>query len=445
MVFPRAFTSKAGRKAALMLIAHFFLCWHALYLLLFANNQQFSPVLSQHHNSITFFEQSSSGFKSKRTDQVRYKKFHFQPLRNTRLAIFYNIFIPTDQGAEGEQRARDILQDQLGQIGASYAVANGTVSLYYVTIGKPLDQDDYDYMKSLCDRNHLECHHIQHFKRGYEEVTLQRVHEFCVAYPEFRAMYIHSKGSYHAMEKVDISQTSWRRNMMSAVTHQQCIEPPDPSCTACGLVALPWPMVHFAGNFFTAQCQYVSKLIPPRDFSERMGEAVSFSRLRMLQNTFVSELFEQAMHYYGVGRFASEQWVGSHPAIVPCDLSPRGHIKPWYQPGPAQHPFQFAMFPRHPIQHDEWPYIYKRKLKLQMNNPSARFREYFLLPGNLFRWYHLYNQAPPESSWIWSWFPDGLTWKQQTKEHGKNGVDILTAEYAEKSFQADNHPWITPL
>jgi hypothetical protein len=53
-----------------------------------------------------------------------------------------------------------------------------------------------------------------------------------------------------------------------------------------------------------------------------------------------------------------------------------------------------------------------------------------LLPGNLIKWFSIYNKAPPADSWAWRVFPDGAMWKRAVAEHGSNAVEALTQRYA---------------
>jgi hypothetical protein len=62
-----------------------------------------------------------------------------------------------------------------------------------------------------------------------------------------------------------------------AVTNELCLKPPDDTCSACGLRFFTVWSMQFPGNFFTTQCSYVRKLIPPKDFPDRL--AVVFDRL----------------------------------------------------------------------------------------------------------------------------------------------------------------------
>lgn len=47
------------------------------------------------------------------------------------------------------------------------------------------------------------------------------------------------------------------------------------------------------------------------------------------------------------------------------------------------------------------------------------------LGRSLFMWFHLYGEAPPLSSWVWEYFPDGARWKVGVQRYGKDVVDRL--------------------
>ena len=223
---------------------------------------------------------SGAGFQAKGTVNSTATRSKPSPL-----VAFYNIYTHSDTA--GEERTRAIITEQLEQLGCSYATLTSKFAVYYNTIGKPLDTG---YIQSICEKTNLDCVHLQHYDRAFEDVTLQAMHDFCTTHDDYRALYIHSKGSYNDREEISFSQKSWRSNMMSAITSDMCVEPPDDRCDICGLIALPWPILHFPGNFFSAKCNYVKKLMPPRLFSERLKNVTMKALVRMVEGDFVSNL-----------------------------------------------------------------------------------------------------------------------------------------------------------
>jgi len=283
------------RNAAFMLILSAVLCVHSMYLFLMQASNRARKTgsyfihrekLDDRHIpggqqfQVNASAESHSGLSAQNVD---FEPYEYNALRtHAPIAIFYNIYIPDDTA--GEKRALEIIADQMQQIKESFATQGGKLTLYYVTIGKQLDAS---FIEKHCGET-LECQLVQHYAKGFEEVTLQRVSDFCRLddHNDFRVMYIHSKGSYHPLEVKEFSQTAWRQNMMKAVTGKDCVMPPNGACSVCGLVALPFPMLHFPGNFFTATCDYVKRLVPPAEFGARMNEVVKSARLKHLEGQF---------------------------------------------------------------------------------------------------------------------------------------------------------------
>jgi hypothetical protein len=178
-------------------------------------------------------------------------------------------------------------------------------------------------------------------------------------------------------------------------------------CDVCGLLALPFPFTHFTGNFFTASCSYIAKLLPPREFVIRMSEVTGKALVQKLEGRLIARLLPDAPHHFGIGRFASEHWVGSHPSAKICDVSQSPQIDTWRRrdsPLPAEE-FKFHMYPRHPPV-GNWSYISLSAPGIidVFIDTTLRTREYYLLAGNLLRWSELYNATPPEDSWVWKWY-----------------------------------------
>lgn len=352
------------------------------------------------------------------------------------LAIFYNIYIPpaADEKEIAVDRVKRVVKEQLDQIGASDVVKEGAVSLFYNTIGAP-DALGFDFMDPLCSKNKLKCHHMDHFKIGFEEVTLQRVHDFCQdpSRADFRIIYLHSKGSFHeeivGAAHEGFSQIAWRRNMLNAVTNKKCLRPPDDQCDICGLLASPFPQLHFSGNFFTAKCSYVKKLLPVKDFGTRMDTIIASVREREIDQQLVVHLFHPHDNFFGTSRFASEHWIGSHPSVRPCDVSMRPSIDDWRRQEWNTSEFDWAMAPRFGVDAPWAHWFEETRRKTVLSSPSMRHREYFLLAGSLFRWYELYDQAPPPSSWVWSWYPDGREWKEKVLEHKRDALAVMTKPF----------------
>jgi cytoskeletal protein RodZ len=350
--------------------------------------------------------------------------------RGSKLAIFYNIYIPPTPESF-TKRALDIVQEQVDQVRESYV---GTITnnnnntktvLYYNTIGSTALTNDT--MQSICS-NHsssLQCRHLQHYDTAFEEVTLNSLYNYCLN-PENgndRVIYMHSKGSYH----IDNGNNDrLRKHLTRAVTDQQCLQAVDnddnnqTSCNYCGLKFGAFP-IHMPGNFFVAQCRYIRKLTPPVEFSAAMTVVTARARQRLHNQSMVRTMFPDESWYYGTERFSNEHWSGSHPDVRPCDLSAR-HISYWQRKDRSNYAMEYALAPREPIESNV------RDFPVPLSE-SVRMREYSLLPGLIFKWYALYNQVPAADSWIWSFFPDGVAWREAVEKHGNRAVQMVTEQY----------------
>jgi hypothetical protein len=357
-------------------------------------------------------------------------------------SIFYNVYIPPSSDDAGVKHAMLIIEEQLQRVRKSHAaVKTGNVTVYYNTIGGPGHTTE---ISQLCSNYQIDCRHMQHYEEGnFEEITLERVSEFCRVHEEQRVMYMHSKGSYHMVHSDshhDVSQDHWRRHMMRAITGKICLEPPVDSCDVCGLLALPWPALHFAGNFWVSKCSMVNKLIPPKSFISAMNRVVAKSLyLRAIYWRFVAKLLPDTPWHFGTDRYASEQWIASHPSVKICDVSKRARVEYWQVKSRGNHAYEWAMFPRHVL---SWTWSYTGQgrpfFETTLETPSLRFREWYLLSGFLFKWYELYNEAPPPTSWAWDWFPDGHQWRDAVQTYGRGALVAMTKEYAK-----EDHHWAT--
>jgi hypothetical protein len=156
--------------------------------------------------------------------------------------IFYNIYLRPNSTQAGLQSTLRILQDQLDQIGHSFAVTSttataaarnnnynnnnnhhnnnnnstiGMMDLYYNTIGASdlVDENSasQSFFQELCRRNHLNCLHLKHYEEGYETRTLAEAFKYCQRQRKPQqeendddddddrtvVIYLHNKGSFH--------------------------------------------------------------------------------------------------------------------------------------------------------------------------------------------------------------------------------------------------------
>lgn len=349
------------------------------------------------------------------------------------VAIFYHVYVPvgdddnTAAAARSQKRALKIINQQLHQVGKGLtSIPNlKSINLYFTTVGLRLEDG---VLEEICKEfsDHLECHHLKHVDDGFEEYTLTTLYEHCQQHVDDRVLYLHTKGSYHYSK----NQNHWRMHMTDAVVSQECIERAhNENCDLCGLLFLPQPALHYTGNMFNAKCSYIRTLLHPKEFEKKMDKFIARGQQLLANGVLQSHLLNlQSPSILGSGRFAMEQWHGSHPDLHKiCDISPHYRHEFWEdtrRKDRKPEDWKFDTFPRHPIIAN-WSHAQSNILlqDIMMHDALRKF-EYSLLPGQLLKWYELYGKFPPESSWVWSWYPDGQFWKEEVAKHGGKALEV---------------------
>jgi len=268
---------------------------------------------------------------------------------------------------------------------------------------------------------------MQHYPHGHEDLTLNRVHEFCVTNPDLQVIYVHTKGTFHydgSGPGFD-GQDRWRRHMTEAATSQYCLEEaPRNTCNTCGMLFQPLPTEHFPGNSWSAQCSYIRQLHPPKELRKRRD-----NMLKSLPNTttLAMRYFPVAPPYLGTERYLAEHWVGTHPAIMPCDLSDEVNLGYWLWYDHNYSDFHFNVAPRFDFDQN-WAFQAAVQNEAVKTDAKLRIQEFFLLPGHLHRWFVEYNATPSQDSWVWKWYPDGERLRQAVNQHWNRGVEIVMKE-----------------
>ena len=129
-------------------------------------------------------------------------------------------------------------------------------------------------------------------------------------------------------------------------------------------------------------------------------------------------------------------WVGSHPSLVPCDLSLTTDLEAWIHGAMNSSSFAFSLAPRAPIHADWYARSNAHYREHVATNKTARMREKFLLSGLIASWLYMYNETPAASSWIWRWYPDGDEWRQSVDKNGTDnalvGIRQVLSKYVNK-------------
>ena len=98
---------------------------------------------------------------------------------------------------------------------------------------------------------------------------------------------------------------SWRRSMLEAVIHPACIDPPDGSCDVCGLLFFPTWAFFMPGNFWTARCSYVNKLIHPLEFELKKKNLNAYLDELKKGQWLIGSIFPDRRDTRGLERFAA--------------------------------------------------------------------------------------------------------------------------------------------
>ena len=373
------------------------------------------------------------------------------------MVIFYNVFVPKRE--EQRDMAMAIVEEQLQQVGNSTAVrssptwndeetANATTGskkggspqynstiIYYNTIRGHLNTS---FMDRVCRANNLKCYHLGHFDEAFESVTHDDIRQFCVMKTSssgnttnitndennnsnksnINVVYMHNKGSFHPIE----SNTHQRRSMTLAVMSQECHGALESDmCNTCGMVFSPWKAPFFPGNFWTAQCDYVNRLLTPTQFRNRNRMNVRAAKTMKRRGKLTFDLMPTIPETFGTNRYSDEFWVGSHPSIRACDVVSARIYGRWLREDLSPKDIDLQLSPRMPNWQLEGPKI----LSKISHTATERFKEYFLLAGYIMRWFRLYDHCPPNDSWVWSFFPEGHIWRDAVQKLGKNAVREL--------------------
>ena len=341
------------------------------------------------------------------------------PPEPVQVTLFYNIYVPLDEA--GAANALRIIEEQMTQLNdaPTFSTTYRGSTLYYNTIGNNTEATRV-LMDRLC--TNLVCEHMQHYDEGFEDVTLDKLYDYCHDNEESSVLYFHSKGSFHNWK--DHTNENWRRHLTAAVSRDECLRPPDESCNVCGLQYFPVWSSFVPGNFFVSKCSYVQRLLRPSEFGRQMTLVMEDVLQLRADKVWDMTLYNPKKGgVLGVDRYSSEHWIASHPTVIPCDLSRTADFRYWVQGARnVSDEATFALAPREDL---SGPWFRLQKRDVVLSNRTRRRREFFLLAGALFKWYQLYDgELPPADSWVWRWFPDGADWWEKgvpyIRQHGLN-------------------------
>ncbi|KAG7341598.1 hypothetical protein IV203_023551 [Nitzschia inconspicua] len=206
---------------------------------------------------------------------------------DTDIAVFYNLFVDPQANETEIARVKKLVNEQL-------TLKQSWHKVYVNSIGLEVD--------SMFD-NISDATLLKHFPEGSEIITLRSIYDYCQKYPTRKAIYLHSKGSYHPEPENEVLRQFLTRGALSEAAANA-------SPSQCNVVSSrfsPTPHPHTSGNMWLAHCNYIKDLIPPNEFTGRMA------RVRRLTQSSKPSCI-------GFRRYAAEHWVHSHPSVKPCDL-----------------------------------------------------------------------------------------------------------------------------
>eukprot|EP00636_Phaeomonas_parva_P011472 CAMPEP_0118884036 /NCGR_PEP_ID=MMETSP1163-20130328/22981_1 /TAXON_ID=124430 /ORGANISM="Phaeomonas parva, Strain CCMP2877" /LENGTH=395 /DNA_ID=CAMNT_0006821671 /DNA_START=53 /DNA_END=1240 /DNA_ORIENTATION=+ len=211
-----------------------------------------------------------------------------------RVAGFLHVFA---QGGEYER----IVAEQIKQLDAAGLLGRAGLRVYYTAVGREahgfaIDRPDFVKMEPAYE--------------AHEEITLERMRQYCLREPDAFVFYFHTKGSFHPSSENE----NLRRLHMRVMGEYAdgCMEQLDKGFNLCGLRFSAAPHFHVPGNFWWSKCSYVRDLVSPIEYRVRPP----ISLLALEGKCSHSDL--------GRKRFASEHWIALHPGLKAVDAAPAG-------------------------------------------------------------------------------------------------------------------------
>ena len=179
------------------------------------------------------------------------------------------------------------------------------------------------------------------------------------------------------------------------------------------------PFASYVGNMWTADCGYITKLIPPIKFAqakqrvldELLKHSVEKGRNYHTRLTSNGHTFDfdtsaalrwqlERTSWTGIERYAAEHWLASHPQFLPCEVlsvQDGNRVIGYKQAGRLRHHF------------------WEQGMRLRQYHPTPNttvadgFGPYFQAPGRLYNYLQLYGSLPPpvgSGHWFYEYFQD---------------------------------------
>ena len=273
-----------------------------------------------------------------------------QPSPPRKIPVFYNVFVDSDD----VPLAHSIVKDQMAKLRPVHEV-------FVRSIGNELIEIENTTL-------------LAHDAAGNEVGTLAYLWRHCQNHTTDKVVYLHSKGSFHPSPQNDKLRKFLTRGALS----EECETSPS-TCDVCSSRMSPLPHAHTSGNMWLAKCEYVAKLIDPLEFGNHMGRAYNVGP--EINNPCI-----------GLGRFAAEHWIHSHPSARNCDLSTDAYT--WDYKGVPDEDFEMNLMPAPRYERKEYFNHLCNESIAAGARAETRLREYEAL----------YNETVSELWWGWKFF-----------------------------------------
>lgn len=314
--------------------------------------------------------ESSNTFKQPNRDEAKSLEANGQHLG----PIFYNIYVPPDS-PEQHMNAIRIVEEQMLQ--RSWSDASMKSPVWYTQIGAS------DMLDNSCSTN---CRRLSHQSTGDEVDTLQALWEYCQDHPEQVVTYIHNKGSFHSTENNEKTRRTATKSALDC--RNEMSKRRDLSqYNVCAGTMIILPQYLCQANMWTAKCAYIQKLYQPNEYASAMQRFynITFSG----NENACLRPYTMKENHVGLGRYAYERWVWSHPDVIPADV-----------------------IPMRKIDFSEFPPVWKPSLSRSLKGSPKRMAldrgmgesSFARLEGRLLEWNFLYHKQPANDSWIWDYY-----------------------------------------
>ena len=355
---------------------------------------------------------------------------------NSVVAIFYDAFVAPELDTNRTLEANlKLITQQVKLVMESPAVQHWNATVFVSTFGHvglvhfdPCQSTDEK--KLSCNRTwrpHYPHHNKSDFGRRVKTTTLQHIYSYCQRFPTSRVTYLNNQ--VPTMKETDkaskTEQTRLILHLTQAALDHKCLDAvaqghypvKSSSCNLCGLWFSTLPFLHTP--MWTTHCSYINQLLPPDlRFVSKLREAIGKALVLNVKSLMHFTLLKKRLDRLGIGGYALDQWVGSHPSLEPCHLSFDKDVTFWMSSQSASSQ-ELRLSPVTMLgtwQTSECDRTCQAKVDPQ--------REFYLLAGHVLKWSTLYNMTPPANSWVWTTFPNGQDWLERITKKGLGSREV---------------------